>query len=90
MCVFARFVTFDANLSDSGFLSSNEDLETRQICSDVQIHHILKLWFLYSCSEEEEEQRKKKKKKRRVWRTRLIIKGRAEEDSVIKMKNIKL
>ncbi len=35
--------TFNTNLRDPGFLSSNENLQTAEISSDMQIHHICKL-----------------------------------------------
>lgn len=39
-------ITLYADLRDPGFLSSYEDLQTAEVCSDVQIYHILKLWLL--------------------------------------------
>lgn len=35
--------TFNTNLRDPSFLSSNENLQTAEISSDMQIHHICKL-----------------------------------------------
>lgn len=59
MC-YLSFHTFNTNLRDSGFLSSNEHFQAAQICSDVKIHHICKLWLFWSC------QMKKTADKRRV------------------------
>lgn len=38
-----HFHTFNTNLRDPGFLSSNENLQTAEISSDMQIYHICKL-----------------------------------------------
>ncbi len=39
-------ITLYSDLRDPGFLSSYEDLQTAEVCSDVHIHHILKLGLL--------------------------------------------
>lgn len=49
LCLFASTemcITLYADLRDLGFFSSYEDLQTVEVCSDVQIYHILKLWLL--------------------------------------------